>query len=82
MNNVPMSTTLTIRNLDKEVKGKLELQAASHQRTMEAEAWEILATSLANVSSVELDPEVARAERRRRFEAVVGVWKDEMNGKT
>ncbi|MFT4641810.1 MAG: hypothetical protein ACI8T1_005154, partial [Verrucomicrobiales bacterium] len=33
---------------------------------MEAEAREILATSLANVSSVELDPEVARAERRRR----------------
>lgn len=49
---------------------------------MEAEAREILATSLANVSSVELDPEVARAERQRRIEAVVGVWKDRMNGKS
>ena len=37
-----MSTTLTIRNLAEPVKQKLRMQAASHGRSMEAEAREIL----------------------------------------
>ncbi len=74
-----MSTTLTIRNLDEGVKRKLRLRAASHQRSMEAEAREILAASLAGPDP---DPESAMAERRKRIEAAVGIWKDEMGGKT
>ncbi|MEX2578348.1 MAG: hypothetical protein WD342_04755 [Verrucomicrobiales bacterium] len=34
-----MSATLTIRNLDEEVKRKLRLRAASHQRSMEGTPW-------------------------------------------
>lgn len=37
-----MSTTLTIRNLEEPVKHLLRIQAASHQRSMEAEARDIL----------------------------------------
>ena len=37
-----MSTTLTIRNLEEPVKHLLRMQAASHKRSMEAEAREIL----------------------------------------
>jgi antitoxin FitA len=77
-----MSTTLTIRNLDENVKRKLRLRAASHQRSMEAEAREILASSLAEDGTTLIDKEAASAERRKRIEAVVGIWKDEMGGKT
>lgn len=37
-----MSTTLTIRNLEEPIKHLLRMQAASHKRSMEAEAREIL----------------------------------------
>lgn len=77
-----MSTTLTIRNLDEGVKRKLRLRAASHQRSMEAEVREILATSLAEDAPTPIDKEAAVSERRKRIEAVVGIWKDEMGGKT
>ena len=42
-----MSTTLTIRNLAEPVKQKLQMQAASHGRSMEAEAREILTMAVA-----------------------------------
>lgn len=76
-----MSNTLTIRNLDEGVKRKLRLRAASHQRSMEAEAREILAASLAgpDVTSAQ---EISKVERRKRIEAVIGIWKDEMGGKS
>lgn len=45
-----MSTTLTIRNLAEPVKQKLRVQAASHGRSMEAEAREIL-TQAVNITS-------------------------------
>ncbi len=77
-----MSTTLTIRNLDEGVKQRLRLRAASHQRSMEAEAREILATSLAETAPVPIDKETEIAQRRQRIEAVMGVWKDEMGGKS
>jgi plasmid stability protein len=77
-----MSTTLTIRNLDENVKQRLRLRAASHQTSMEAEARAILAASLTDQPETEIDPEAARLERRKRIEAVVGIWKDEMGGKT
>lgn len=77
-----VSTTLTIRNLDAGVKRKLRLRAASHQRSMEAEAREILAASLAGDSPLAGSREAANAERRKRIEAVVGIWKDRYGGKS
>ena len=77
-----MSTTLTIRNLDAEVKRKLRLRAASHQQSMEAEAREILAASLAGQPETKPDQEAAKTERRKRIEAVMGIWKDRYEGKT
>lgn len=49
---------------------------------MEAEARAILAASLTDQPETEIDLEAARLERRKRIEAVVGIWKDEMGGKT
>lgn len=76
-----MSRTLTIRNLDEEVKRKLRLRAASKQTSMEAEARAILAAALAGSSDQPADAEAARLERRKRIEAVVGIWKDRYDGK-
>ncbi len=39
--------TLTIRDLDDEVKARLRVQAAEHGRSMEAEARTLLTTALA-----------------------------------
>lgn len=39
--------TMTIRNLDDQLKGRLRLQAAKHNRSMEEEARDILRTALA-----------------------------------
>ena len=77
-----MSTTLTIRNLDEDVKRKLRVRAASHQTSMEAEARAILAASLAEQPASEAEKEVARLERRKRIESVVGIWEDRYGGKT
>lgn len=66
-----MSTTLTIRNLDQTVKHKLRLQAALHQRSMEAEARDILARSLARPPLTES----ADAASDGRFDHLVGIWK-------
>lgn len=72
--------TLTIRNLDEGVKQKLRLRAASHQRSMEAEAREILATAVASEDASV--PSRSAQERRKRIESVIGIWKNEMGGKT
>lgn len=76
-----MNTTLTIRNLDVGVKQKLRLRAASHQRSMEAEAREILAASL-TVPDPETERDAMKIERRKRIESAIGIWKDQMGGKT
>lgn len=69
-----MSTTLTIRNLDETVKYKLRQLAALHQRSMEAEAREILARGVAEPSSTG-DQELTPAERLRQgIESVRGMW--------
>jgi plasmid stability protein len=39
--------SITIRNLDGPLKGRLKVRAAQHGRSMEAEAREILRTTLA-----------------------------------
>ncbi len=49
---------------------------------MEAEAREILAISLAEDSPLPDSNESAIAERRRRMETVVGIWKDRYDGKS
>ncbi len=75
-----MSTTLTIRNLDEGVKQRLRLRAASHQRSMEAEAREILATALS--SQDKIAPTSSPEEMSERIKSVIGIWKDQMGGKT
>ena len=68
-----MSTTLTIRNLDEKVKQKLRLQAARHQRSMEAEAREILARGVLKES---LEAPSTKEELRSRLDELTGIWKD------
>jgi len=69
-----MSTTLTIRNLETEVKHKLRLRAASHGTSMEAEAREILRKAVEE--SPEAPPPRTREELRQRLQGVRGLWKD------
>ncbi len=75
-----MSTTLTIRNLDADVKQKLRIRAAQHQRSMEAEAREILARGVEweDVYS----PPSSEEEMSARLESITGIWKDRANGKS
>lgn len=58
--------SLTIRNLDNNLKAQLRLRAARHGRSMEAEARIILAQSL----SVPIDTENLALTIHRRFEAL------------
>lgn len=76
-----MSTTLTIRNLAEPVKQKLRMQAASHGRSMEAEAREILAASLMKGPEA-IQPPRTKEEFLERLEAVKGIWKDRAEDKT
>jgi hypothetical protein len=75
---IVVSTTLTIRNLDEGVKRKLRLQAASNQRSMEAEAREILAAAVNEtaISSPRIDPPRTPEEMRERLRAVTGIWRE------
>ena len=71
-----MSTTLTIRNLDEAVKQKLRLRAAMHQRSMEAEAREILAQAVAEETPMGQEHTPTPEERMRRaIKSVRGIWK-------
>lgn len=74
-----MSNTLTIRNLDEGVKQKLREQAARHQRSMEAEARELLARALEIGET--LFPPRTKEEMRERLQAVRGIWKDRAGGR-
>jgi hypothetical protein len=69
-----MSTTLTIRNLDEEVKRKLRLRAAEHQTSMEAEARAILSEAVEQGTNP--PPPRTPEELRERLEGVRGLWKD------
>jgi plasmid stability protein len=65
--------SITIRNLDAEIKARLRVQAAHHGRSMEEEARHILRTALAS------DVQPARnlgASIRRRFASIGGVELD------
>lgn len=62
--------SITVRNLDDEVKRKLRIRAAEHGCSMEAEVREILAEAVA------IDPEPGKGLGTRvheRFKAVGGV---------
>lgn len=71
-----MSTTLTIRNLDESVKQKLRMQAASHGRSMEAEAREILRVAVAKAEQISNPGE---ADPKSVCESVRGIWKGRMS---
>lgn len=63
-----MSTTLTIRNLEESVKHLLRMQAASHGRSMEAEARDILSRRLKSPDLTLKDKDGGR------FDHLVGIW--------
>ena len=79
-----MSTTLTIRNLEEPVKQMLRMQAASHGRSMEAEARDILSRS---VKGLDLSTPLAaqpvsgkalgkptESEPPGKFDLLIGIW--------
>jgi plasmid stability protein len=65
--------SITIRNLDDELKARLRIQAAHHGRSMEDEARHILRTALAG--EVQPSRNLA-ASIRRRFASIGGVELD------
>ena len=67
-----MSATLTIRKLDAEVKRKLRLRAAIHQRSMEAEVREILTRAVLETDMTNRSTE--SGDTSRRFDGLVGRW--------
>ena len=62
--------SITIRRLDDAVKQKLRVRAATHGRSMEEEAREILKAGVAAEPTPRLD---LAASIRRRFEPLGGV---------
>jgi plasmid stability protein len=74
-----MSTTLTIRNLAAPVKHRLRVWAASHGRSMEAEAREILTLAL---EGAQVAPPELVSEMRKRLAAIRGTWKTHSGGKS
>lgn len=62
--------TLTIRNLDQELKARLRVRAAEHGRSMEAEVRSILRESL-SASSTEASGLASRVHQR--FSSLGGV---------
>jgi plasmid stability protein len=71
-----MSTTLTIRNLEKPVKHLLRIQAASHKRSMEAEARDILTRAVTSMDVPGQTPnaDTVNAVAMRALNAVRGKW--------
>ena len=71
-----MGSTLTIRNLDDAVKQRLRVRAAQHQRSMEAEAREILAAAVnEHGATPRIDAPRTAEEMRERLRAITGLWK-------
>lgn len=71
-----MSTTLTIRNLEEPVKHLLRIQAASHKRSMEAEARDILtrAVTQSDATDPAAAPGAVNAAALKALGAVRGKW--------
>ena len=70
-----MSTTSTTRNLQEPVKQKLRMQAASHGRSMEAEAREILTLAVTGTAPTHAfaDAPVSDAAKKA-VDSVRGMW--------
>ena len=62
--------SITIRNLDPQIKNRLRVRAARHNRSMEEEVRSILRVTLADASE---RPVGLVAAIRRRFEPLGGV---------
>lgn len=70
-----MNTTLTIRNLEEPVKHLLRMQAASHKRSMEAEAREILTRAVTQSASNQLNAQGLISDAAKNAVASVrGLW--------
>ncbi|MBP3193349.1 FitA-like ribbon-helix-helix domain-containing protein [Natronogracilivirga saccharolytica] len=69
-------TSITIRNLDKNLKARLRIQAARHDRSMEEEARSILSSSLAAESE---RPEHLADSIQQRFAPFGGVELPELS---
>jgi plasmid stability protein len=71
-----MSTTLTIRNLEEPVKHLLRIQAASHKRSMEAEARDILTRAVTQADAADPAPIAGsvNAAALHALNAVRGKW--------
>ena len=68
-----MNTTLTIRNLQEPVKQKLRMQAASHGRSMEAEAREILTLAVTGTAPASATAPISDAAKSA-VASVRGLW--------
>lgn len=62
--------SITIRNLDEQIKARLRLRAAKHQRSMEDEARNILRVALAENDH---SPDNLAVAIQRRFKPLGGV---------
>lgn len=71
-----MSTTLTIPDLDEAVEQKLRIRAASHGRSLEAEAREILSREVQSGIATETIPVIPNA--KGKFDHLIGIWAGRM----
>ena len=70
-----MNTTLTIRNLQEPVKQKLRMQAASHGRSMEAEAREILTLAVTGTAPTQSSTASGISDAAKSaVDSVRGMW--------
>ncbi|TXT41372.1 MAG: hypothetical protein FD135_332 [Comamonadaceae bacterium] len=70
-----MNTTLTIRNLEEPVKHLLRMQAASHKRSMEAEAREILTRAVTQSAAHQVNAQGLISDAAKNAVASVrGLW--------
>lgn len=70
-----MSMTLTIPDVDEAVERKLRALAASHGRTLQAEAREILARTVEGFPASDVNPVLTMSAR----DAVRGLWTNSMS---
>jgi plasmid stability protein len=76
----PMSTTLTIRNLNEDVKQLLRVRAATHGRAMEAEARDILTKAvMGGAGNSEQPPKAPRLTVKSVCGGVRGTWKGRLS---
>ncbi len=67
-----MATSITIRNLDEKVKQRLRVMAATHGKSMEAEARDILTIAAFNRPT---DSSSSQSSTEDVCSSVRGIWK-------